>query len=312
MPGPHDALFKAAFGEPAHAAGELRAVLPPDVVAALDLRTLRRVPGSFVDAALAERHTDVLFAVDTVDGRVAYVYVLLEHQSTVDPLMPHRILGYLVRIWEAHVTSHEHALPLPPIVATVVSHAPGGWTAATRFEDVVALDGPLAAFAPFTPSFGFALDDLATVPDEVLLRRRMTAWSRVVLVTLKHVWTDSGAILRAADLVRQVLRARDGERVLLILLSYAYRTARDRERLLAVAAKIHEKVFAMAMTIADQLIQEGLEKGQRAVLLRQLAHRFGPLPAHVAARVDAASPDDLGRWAERLLDVAALDDVFCD
>ena len=137
MPGPHDALFKTTFGDPLHAAGVLRSALPAEVIALLDLSTLRRVVGSFVDDELAERESDVLFAVDTVGGQTVLVYVLLEHQSTVDSLMPLRALRYEVRIWDAHVAAHGHALPLPPILPIVVSHAEGGWMAATRFEEIV-------------------------------------------------------------------------------------------------------------------------------------------------------------------------------
>ncbi len=49
---PHDALFRAIFGLPCHAAAELRAVLPAAVVAELDLETLTPLDGSFVDEEL--------------------------------------------------------------------------------------------------------------------------------------------------------------------------------------------------------------------------------------------------------------------
>jgi predicted nucleotidyltransferase/HEPN domain-containing protein len=56
--------------------------------------------------------------------------------------------------------------------------------------------------------------------------------------------------------------------------------------------------------------EEGLEEGQRALLLRQLERRFGPLPAHVTERVAQASAPDLERWADRVLDAPGLDAVF--
>jgi len=57
---PHDALFKTTFGLPEHAAGELRAVLPAALSRHIDFSTLARRPGSFVDEALSERHSDLL------------------------------------------------------------------------------------------------------------------------------------------------------------------------------------------------------------------------------------------------------------
>lgn len=95
----HDALFKAAFTDLDSARGELRAALGPTIAARIDWDTLEVVKGSFVDAALRYRHTDLLFSVK-LDRRDARIYVLFEHQSDVDAMMPFRFLGYEVRIWE--------------------------------------------------------------------------------------------------------------------------------------------------------------------------------------------------------------------
>ena len=40
----------------------------------------------------------------TLDGRAAFVYVLIEHQSSPDPMMPLRMLRYVMRIWERWTT----------------------------------------------------------------------------------------------------------------------------------------------------------------------------------------------------------------
>ena len=100
---PHDAVFCHVFGVPANAASQLRAVLPADLAARLDLGKLVPVPGSFVDETLKWRHTDLLFTAP-LDGRDAFVYLLIEHQSSDDPLMAFRVMRYVVRkIGRAHV-----------------------------------------------------------------------------------------------------------------------------------------------------------------------------------------------------------------
>ncbi len=98
---PHDAVFKAAFEHPEHAAGLFRSVLPASIVASIAWPSLAREAGSFVDVELADRHSDLLFSVDMQGGR-AFLYLLLEHQSANDPDMPLRMLVYQVRIWERH------------------------------------------------------------------------------------------------------------------------------------------------------------------------------------------------------------------
>jgi hypothetical protein len=47
---PHDALVRAIFGTPAHMAEELRAALPREVAALLDLASLRPLPAHFADS----------------------------------------------------------------------------------------------------------------------------------------------------------------------------------------------------------------------------------------------------------------------
>jgi len=56
---PHDALFKKTFSVPEHAAAQLRAILPPALVALTDFSTLTLCAGSYVDEALAGSESDL-------------------------------------------------------------------------------------------------------------------------------------------------------------------------------------------------------------------------------------------------------------
>jgi len=161
MPGtPHDALFKATFSQVEHAAAALRAILPPAVLARLDLKALALCPGSFVDRALANRHTDLLFSTLLAD-RPALIYVLLEHQSTPHPRMPLRLLGYMLRIWEAWLADHPDAPRLPPILPVVLHHSESGWRSPIAFEDLLDVDpDTLTAIRNYVPCFQFVLEDL--------------------------------------------------------------------------------------------------------------------------------------------------------
>jgi predicted transposase YdaD len=56
--------------------------------------------------------------------------------------------------------------------------------------------------------------------------------------------------------------------------------------------------------------QEGRREGEAEMLLRLLRIRFGALPADTEAHVQAADPETLLRWSERVLTAATLDEVF--
>ncbi|KIG19317.1 Mobile element protein [Enhygromyxa salina] len=82
---PHDALFKAAFEHPEHAAELLRSLLPASICAAVDLSTLTHEPGTFIDPNLSHQHSDLLFRAQLTNSATSiYFYFLLEHQSTLD------------------------------------------------------------------------------------------------------------------------------------------------------------------------------------------------------------------------------------
>jgi predicted transposase YdaD len=70
MANPHDKLFKAAFGNPKHAAQELQAVLPAQLKRAIDWQTIRSEPNWSVDARLSARFTDLAFSLCKACHRV--------------------------------------------------------------------------------------------------------------------------------------------------------------------------------------------------------------------------------------------------
>ena len=82
-------------------------------------------------------------------------------------------------------------------------------------------------------------------------------------------------------------------------------------------AKILEaapEVERAAMTIAEQLIAEGLAKGRVEgrveTLTRQLECKFGALDPAILTRVARADASEVDVWLERVLFAATLDDVF--
>lgn len=179
---PHDGLFKAIFGRPEHTASELRSILPTALVARLDLDRLERVDGSFVDPALRQQHTDVLFRV-RLDQDEALIYVLLEHQSRPDRWMALRMCGYLTRIWSRHVDQHPGLRRLPPIVPIVVYQGRAPWTAPTDLVDLIAVDEDTSGLAP---NFTYLLDDLHRLNVEELRSRPLTYAVRLTFLLMRE------------------------------------------------------------------------------------------------------------------------------
>ncbi len=91
-------------------------------------------------------NSDLLYSV-AVGGRPTLLYLLFEHQSTVDPLMPFRLLRFLVRIWERWLGLEENAGAriLPAVVPLVLYHGREPWSAATELAEIIDLDAGVCA-----------------------------------------------------------------------------------------------------------------------------------------------------------------------
>lgn len=317
--GPHDKLFRYAFSDVEEAAPLLRSVLPADLAARVEWSTLKLVPGSFVDEALSDRHTDLLFQAK-VDGQLYLLYLLVEHQSTVDPLMAFRMFRYLGRIWDRWLSSHPKEKVLPEVIPVVIFTGTGPWTAPTALEDLV--DGRAG---PWVPRMKFVLDDLSAVSDQALTGRSLRIFGQLTLLALSRLRTSSdpiGVFRGWSALIERLLAARSGLERFVALLEYLTRVANvELEDVQDVVRQVgpghEEKVMT---TLAERMEKAALEKGlakgrhEKAVelILRQLNRRFGPVSGEIATVVKGGTEADFERWSDRLLDARHLEQVFSD
>ena len=135
---PHDALVHAIFSRAENAVGQLRAVLPPELVQRLDWTTLRVESGHQTDPELADTYSDLLYSVQ-LDEHEVLLYVLFEHQSSEDFMMPLRLLRYMLRTWDWWLGEHPKAKHIPAIIPVVLSHAEGGWRKPTSLGELYGL-----------------------------------------------------------------------------------------------------------------------------------------------------------------------------
>ena len=129
--------------------------------------TLIRQDGTFIDEELRESQTDLLYRIErTETGQPMSVYVLLEHQSSPDRLMPFRLLKYCCRIWDDDLKSQPERHELRPIVPVVFYQETRSWTYSTEFADLF----PEAARSwPWLPHFTHVLlDQTALAPEAVV------------------------------------------------------------------------------------------------------------------------------------------------
>ncbi len=315
-------MFRRVLGDPENAASQLRAVLPAGVAGRLNLDQLARVSGSFVDDALRWRHSDLLFTAP-VDGREAFLYILVEHQSSTDPLMPFRMLRYVVRIWERYIGDHPDATRLPAVIPVVVHHNRRPWSGRTDVVDLLDLDSEVIdAAAEHLPRFRFLLDDLARLDQQALRARPLTPPARITLLLLKIAagnprladdlrdWTDD---------LRQILGRAGGIDDFLALLTYIETVGETpADQLHHLFTQLGPEAEEAYVTTADMLRAEGRTegrtegevRGRAEALVQLLTLKFGPLAQSTLDTVHAASSEQLESWTARVLTAQTLDDVL--
>ena len=116
---PHNWFFRHSLAQPKISRGFFERYLSSEVVARLDLGTLTVMEDSFVDESLKFSQSDLMFSVETADGRSARLYLLLEHKSYPDPWVGLQLLGCVVRLWERE-KQRLRKPPLPEVIPMVV------------------------------------------------------------------------------------------------------------------------------------------------------------------------------------------------
>lgn len=306
---PHDALFRAVFGEPENTGELLRSTLPADITSAIEWRTLRHIEGSFVDEALRGQQADLLFAANLA-GRPVLIYLLLEHKADEDPFTALQLLRYVVAIWERHRREHPEQRRLPPVLPLVLHHGKRPWHGPCDLRSLLELEGLPESLAARQPAFWFALDDLTAHDEPALHARRL---SIRVLLPLLHLQalrrtTDTVALLISwRSLYRALLVAPGGRAIAHRLVSYVAAVSNEEaERLRLAYRDVDPGMENDYMTTAEQLMQ----RGEVRMLLNLLEQRFGPLPDAAIQRVRSSTTEELGRIARAILTAATLDEVI--
>ncbi|MEN3942851.1 Rpn family recombination-promoting nuclease/putative transposase [Prosthecobacter sp. SYSU 5D2] len=291
---PNDAYFKEVFSQPVYAATFFRQHLPAEIVEGIHWDTLALLPASFVKQNLQQTHSDLLFSAD-MGGKEALLYLLFEHQTTPDPLMPLRLLGYVLEILQQH--EQAHGLPLPPVIPFVLHQGPLRWTPSTAFEDLFELpEGQAQALLPFLPKFRHALLDLSLFDPAA---EETDTQMRVVLQLMKLA-REKKLIEFFTWMATEIVLKSMPEDLLRLSLLYALHadTNLDVEEI-AHTLELNHELRENTMSIAQKLHSRGKAEGKAEGKLQLLQTLMG-LPVSTDAELAGLSTSELESRFEEL------------
>ena len=309
-------------------------MLAGEIAEALDFDRVQQVPRSFISDELRTQESDMIFSVPfrapTAGCEEVIIYILIEHQSTVDPSMELRLLSYMTQIWmeerrswvEGKVSKAEWRLT--PIVPVVFYTGTGAWRSPFSLTTLMDLPEVLKRFVPtFDTLF---LDVKATDPDELTQTGHTLGW---LLTVLRQEHADPPVMREALldaltgirDLHTQDIEAYTRAILYLFLLILHRRQAVEHQDLLGILTQEHtqnQEIVNMADSIIalsekrgiQKGIEQGIEQGARQTSIEStlaiLNTRFSD------ADVDTLTPtleaiEDLNRLKQLILEASLVE-----
>jgi predicted transposase YdaD len=323
----HDSGYKSLFSHPEMVEDLLRGFVHEDWVRDLDFSTLEKVPGSYVAPNLMPRESDVVWKLRWKGGRVLYVYLLMEFQSTVDPSMALRMMVYLGLLYQDLLKRGEvtRSGKLPPVLPLVLYNGYAPWGAAREISELI--EEVPGGLEQYRPRLRYCLLDEMRMADSELGSLRNLAAAMFRLEQSRGTEAMERVLEAASEWLREPgleeLRRSFSQWVLRGLLPSRIRGVWFPEDL--DLEEVKSMLAESGLCWSDQWEQEGIEKGlreglqkgqedalakARGVLLRDLERRFGALPEEVRRRVEAvASIEELTELVLRAGAASSLDTI---
>jgi recombination-promoting nuclease RpnB len=168
---PHDHFFRMAMSHPAIAADIVCAMLPEELLELIDPSTILAEKDVFVDSIIGSRDVDSLFSAKFKAENMR-LYILLEHQSSVDKDMAGRLFKYMWLIIDFHKKQYPDEEPYPLIYPGILYIGRRKYTAAL---DVYKLFKKQEKLARKYMSGKYEPFDLSQQADEKLAQKKLAS-----------------------------------------------------------------------------------------------------------------------------------------
>ncbi|MCU0443759.1 MAG: Rpn family recombination-promoting nuclease/putative transposase [Microscillaceae bacterium] len=260
---PHDKFFKELFSEKEEVTEFIAKTFPQDLVKKLDLDTLELDNTSYVDEELQEHFSDLVYNCVFYGKVPLKIALLFEHKSYQPDFPIHfQLLKYLLKIWEQNLSQKESLCPIIPII---IYHGKKPWEKkdlSQYFSEDNELDGRLRKFLP---QFDYLITDLNTYQDEEIKQVFKLISLQTGLLLMKKIFEKQ----LEADLkfifgaINELLKTEKGKRIFRTLLVYLYYASKiEKDKIFETMNNLSLEAQADTLTVAQQLILEGEEKGE--------------------------------------------------
>ncbi|MGB0935391.1 MAG: Rpn family recombination-promoting nuclease/putative transposase [Alphaproteobacteria bacterium] len=285
---PHDKFFRSMMEHPKVIREFLDANLPSELKDALDYDSIKTIKTSFITDRLKEKIADVLLKAKC-DDEDTYFYVLVEHQSTSQDLLPFRIDEYIHEIQKFHMKTNK-TKKLPLVWPVVLYTGKSEYKKSMHPHDLYDVSKEKVEAIMKPP---YKLIDLSGLPEEELSVYRMYG---TMCRFFKHIH-DPNILPFLGNVINETLRDIDKQGdigYIEVVISYVYNAAKtiDHDDFKEVITKLdsvdEDKIMTLAQELKNRGRKEGIEQGiqqgaeQRAMKIANAMLQKGMTPAEIS------------------------------
>jgi len=255
---PHDRLFRSLMGDEKVANEFFEKHLPVDIKKQVQLNSLKLQGNSYIGDDLRMQVTDLLFNAN-FNGKSGYIYLLVEHQSKPEKLMPFRILKYMTAIMEDHLKKTGDTI-LPVVYPMIMYSGKRPYNYSTNLFDLFGEQKELA-LKIFCNAYELA--DISKIPTEELNR---LIWYGTLAQAMKaiHESRDINQLLKWVISKLCVIAKHNNLSYISAIVTYFSEVGemRDQKEFNNIMKRnFTKKERQKIMTYAEQLRFEGMAEG---------------------------------------------------
>ena len=311
-------------------------IVAEHLVSHLDFSQLTHINRSFIPDNLREQESDLVYTMpfrSESNTEELLIYILIEHQSTIDTTMGFRVLFYMTQIWDFQRREWESSnVPksewrFHPIIPIVFYTGEQRWTKPLTLSSLMDLPDMLSEFIPKFGTLFLSVKDTDTA--NLTKTNHPFGWLLTVLQKEHASKEEIRAALMQAVAHIDTLDTDNKQQwtrsiYYLYLLILHRRPTEEHEELKTLVHQQmkepsrREEAEAMAQTMAEHLIEQGEKRGEkrgetrakRETLLKLLHLQFDPVPESVVTKIASIrSLSHLDALFEKVATAQTLDEI---
>jgi len=142
----HDSGYKKLFSNRTIFRELLESFVPEAWIKEIDFESCEKVDKSFISTHYKETESDIIYKTK-LKGKEAYIFILIEFQSSVDSFMALRMLNYITNFYMDYVKTNKGIRMLPPLFPVLLYNGDRRWTAPTNLSELIENGDVLGSFA---------------------------------------------------------------------------------------------------------------------------------------------------------------------